>query len=55
MDAIDDPAKSEAFREKWHDTKRSSMNDIGGAAREMARRLLRKPHTVCEKKEAARG
>lgn len=41
MEAIDDLAKREAFHEKWHDTKRSSMNDIGGAAREMAKRLRR--------------
>lgn len=53
MDAIDDPAKREAFREKWHDTKRSSMNDIGAAAWETAKDLL-KPHTMCEK-EAVRG
>lgn len=38
MAAIDDPAKREAFREKWQD-KRSSLNDIGHAAWRLAERL----------------
>jgi hypothetical protein len=49
MEAIDDPVKREAFREKWHDTKLSSVNNIGGAAWSMAKRLLRKPDVALEK------
>ena len=55
MEAIDDPKKREAFKAKWHDGKRSSLNDIGGAAWDLAK-YLRKAHTVCEDKgEAKRG
>jgi hypothetical protein len=36
--AIDDPVKREQFRDAWHDN-RSSLNDIGGRARDIARHL----------------
>jgi len=36
---IDDPAKREQYREKWHDRRRSSMNDIGERAWSYAKRL----------------
>lgn len=39
LNLIDDPAKRERWRSKWHDDRRSSMNDIGGRAYEMATRL----------------
>lgn len=39
LELIDDPAKREQWRAKWHDGRRSSMNDIGGRAYEMAARL----------------
>jgi len=39
---IDDPAKREIWRKKWHDERRSSLNDIGGRAYEMANKLRAK-------------
>ena len=36
---IDDPTKREEWRLKWHEARRSSLNDIGGRAWEMAKRL----------------
>ena len=37
--AIDDPAQQEKARAVWHDKKRSSMNDIGGRAYALAKRV----------------
>ena len=39
LDLIDDPAKREQWRARWHDKRRSSMNDIGGRAYKMAANL----------------
>jgi hypothetical protein len=39
---IDDPAKREQWRNSWHDERRSSLNDIGGRAYEMAEKLRAK-------------
>jgi len=36
---IDDPDKREQWKVRWHDERRSSLNDIGGRAYEMAKRL----------------
>ncbi len=36
---IDDPAKRGQWKSKWHDDRRSSMNDIGGRAYKMAAKL----------------
>ena len=36
---IDDPAKKQEWRDKWHDQRRSSLNDIGGRAWKFAERL----------------
>lgn len=38
---IDDPAKKKEWRDRWHDQRRSSLNDIGGRAYEMAANLRR--------------
>jgi hypothetical protein len=37
MNAIDDDKKKDAFRKKWIDHKQSSLNDIGGRARILAK------------------
>ena len=39
LNLIDDPDKRALWREKWHDSRRSSINDIGGLARSLARAL----------------
>ena len=39
LELIDDPAKREIWRARWHDVRRSSMNDIGGRAYAMAKKL----------------
>jgi hypothetical protein len=39
LELIDDPAKRDEWRARWHDTRRSSLNDIGGRAYEMASKL----------------
>ena len=39
LEAIDDPAKRDAFMAKWQDG-RSSLNNIGGAAHEIGKALL---------------
>ncbi len=39
LDLIDDPVKRDKWREKWHQDRLSSMNDIGGRARAMAAKL----------------
>ena len=39
LEAIDDPAKRDAFMAKWQDG-RSSLNNIGGAAHEIGKVLL---------------
>lgn len=39
LELIDDPGKREIWRSRWHDERRSSLNDIGGRAYEMAKRL----------------
>jgi len=39
FDLIDDPAKRERWRAKWHDDRRSSLNNIGGRAYLMATKL----------------
>ena len=39
LEAIDDPAKRDAFVAKWQDG-RSSLNNIGGAAHEIGKALL---------------
>lgn len=39
LSAILDPAERERAAEAWHDQKRSSLNDIGSAAREIAAEL----------------
>lgn len=36
LDLIDDPVKREQWRSRWHDARRSSMNDIGRRAYQMA-------------------
>ena len=36
---IEDPHNREEWRRRWHDKRRSSMNDIGGRAYLMAKRL----------------
>ena len=42
LDLIDDPENRVAWRVRWHDTRRSSLNDIGNRAHEMAVRLRKK-------------
>lgn len=42
LELIDDLAKKEQWRKRWHDERRSSLNDIGGRAYEMAERLRKK-------------
>lgn len=37
VEAMEDPVKREAWLAKWHDTQRSSMNDIGARAKHYAR------------------
>lgn len=39
LELIDDPAKREQWRHRWHEERRSSLNDIGGRAYGMAKRL----------------
>jgi hypothetical protein len=39
---IDDPAKRELWRNRWHEERRSSLNDIGGRAYEIAENLRTK-------------
>ena len=39
LEAIDDPAKAEAFKDKWQDG-RTSLNDIGGVAHSIGKRIL---------------
>jgi|GEM_PF-980161 len=39
---IDDPVKREIWRNKWHEERRSSLNDIGGRAYEMAAKFREK-------------
>jgi hypothetical protein len=36
---IDDPEKRKQWRDRWHDERRSSLNDIGTAARKRATAL----------------
>lgn len=45
LEAIDDPEKLEAFKEKWQDG-RSSLNNIGGVAHEIGRALLTEVEAV---------
>lgn len=40
LEAIDDPAKAEAFKEKWQDG-RTSLNNIGGVAHSIGKKLLK--------------
>lgn len=39
LEAIDDPDKAEAFKEKWQDG-RTSLNNIGGVAHSIGKKLL---------------
>lgn len=39
LNLIDDPVKRETWRTKWLEDRRSSMNNIGGRAYEMAKKL----------------
>lgn len=39
LELIDDPAKREEWRRRWHDERRSSLNDIGGRAYAIAKAL----------------
>lgn len=39
LEAIDDPAKRDAFMQKWHDG-RTSLNDIGSQAHRIGRKLM---------------
>ncbi len=39
LELIDDPAKREQWREHWLDERRTSMNNIGGRAWSIAKRL----------------
>lgn len=39
LELIDDPVKRETWKKKWHDERRSSLNDIGGRAYEMAKKI----------------
>jgi hypothetical protein len=49
LELIDNPAKREKWRARWHDDRRSSMNDIGGRAYKMAAKLRAHQSTaVCE-------
>lgn len=40
LEAIDDPAKAEAFKEKWQD-RRTSLKNIGGVAHSIGKKLLK--------------
>lgn len=40
LEAIDDPAKADAFKEKWQD-RRTSLNNIGGVAHSIGNKLLK--------------
>jgi hypothetical protein len=42
LELIDDESKKKAWREEWHDRKRSSMNDIGGRAQDYALQMRQK-------------
>ena len=42
LDAIDDPAKRDAFMQKWQDG-RTSLNDIGSEAHRIGRKLTEEP------------
>ena len=48
LELIDDPNKREMWRNRWHDERRSSLNDIGGRAYEMAKRLRTKQSNFVE-------
>jgi len=39
LELIDDPVKREQWREHWLDERRTSMNNIGGRAWGLAKRL----------------
>ena len=39
LELIDDPVKRKTWRDQWHKKRLSSLNDIGGRAYEMAKRL----------------
>ena len=39
---LEHAADKDAFRAMWHDANRSSLNDIGGAARELAKAIRKK-------------
>jgi len=39
LDLIDNPKKRDEWRRTWHDSRRSSLNDIGARARKMAEKL----------------
>lgn len=39
LEFIDDPTKRQTYRDRWHDRQRSSLNDIGKRAWEMADRI----------------
>lgn len=41
LSLIDDATKKELWRDKWHDRRRSSLNDIGKRARSLAEGLRR--------------
>lgn len=45
LEAIEDPAKRDAFITKWQE-RRSSLNNIGGAAHEIGNALLRQAEDV---------
>lgn len=42
LELIDDPAKREAWRDRWHDDRRTSLNNIGAAAWAVAKALRKK-------------
>lgn len=46
VEAMDDSVKRQAWLDKWHDRKRSSMNDIGARARQWATNLRLRYATV---------
>jgi len=46
---IDDAAKRDEWREKWHDSRRSSLNDIGGRSRKLAIAIRKRDGTLVEK------
>jgi hypothetical protein len=43
LELIDDPEKRRAWRDHWHDERRSSMNDIGACAWGLAGQMKGKP------------